>query len=186
MTLTAAAVCLTAYLPHVIAVGVRVVGYLPGYLKEEHYGSGARFLLLGALPWPARSVTAVAVTVLGIAAISVGRARLEPAVGSAVLLAVALLIATPVQPWYAVALAGVGLIAGAPWSIAPVLGAEIYYAAVVLNHSHQVAIGRLGYGASLLTMTVALVIARPAALSPPPPGPVEVALGRSRRTLGKG
>jgi Glycosyltransferase family 87 len=31
------------YLPHVLAVGGGVLGYLPGYLKEEEYDSGSRF-----------------------------------------------------------------------------------------------------------------------------------------------
>ncbi len=47
-----------AYLPHVLAVGLRVLGYLSGYLHEEGYAHGGRFLLAGALgmerqrPWP--------------------------------------------------------------------------------------------------------------------------------------
>src|SRR5205085_117907 len=36
----AAAVAVAGYLPHVAAVGWRVVGYLPGYLREEHYVGG--------------------------------------------------------------------------------------------------------------------------------------------------
>src|SRR5271166_1337363 len=31
------------YLPHVLAVGSRVVGFLPGYLQQEGYNSGQRF-----------------------------------------------------------------------------------------------------------------------------------------------
>ncbi|HET6210091.1 MAG TPA: glycosyltransferase 87 family protein, partial [Jatrophihabitans sp.] len=43
-----------SYLPHVLAVGTGVLGYLPGYLKEEDYTSGGRFLLLAkVVPHPA-------------------------------------------------------------------------------------------------------------------------------------
>src|SRR5947207_1651826 len=34
------------YLPHLIAVGPGVLGYLPGYLHEEGFGNGYRFALL--------------------------------------------------------------------------------------------------------------------------------------------
>ena len=42
-----------SYVPHVLAVGTDVIGYLPGYLHEEGYSSGSRLLLLGViLPHP--------------------------------------------------------------------------------------------------------------------------------------
>ena len=37
------------YLPHVLAVGSGVIGFLPGYLQQEGYANGTRFLLLGML-----------------------------------------------------------------------------------------------------------------------------------------
>ena len=37
------------YLPHVLAVGSRVIGFVPGYLQQEGYNNGTRFLLLGTL-----------------------------------------------------------------------------------------------------------------------------------------
>ncbi len=43
------AVVVAAYLPHVLAVGTKIFGYLPGYLSEERYDEGGRFLLLGAI-----------------------------------------------------------------------------------------------------------------------------------------
>jgi len=44
----AAAACFVVlvYLPHVIAVGPRVLGYLPQYLKDESYSSGSRYVLV--------------------------------------------------------------------------------------------------------------------------------------------
>jgi hypothetical protein len=45
-----AATVLAVYLPHAVAVGPQVLGFLPGYLSEEGYGDGyARFALLRLL-----------------------------------------------------------------------------------------------------------------------------------------
>ena len=50
----AAGLVALSYLPHVLAIGPDVLGYLPGYLREERYTSGGRFLLLDPwLPYPA-------------------------------------------------------------------------------------------------------------------------------------
>ena len=55
-----------SYLPHVLAVGTGVIGYLPGYLKEEDYTNGGRFLLLAKLvPHPALTAAAVLVLLAG-------------------------------------------------------------------------------------------------------------------------
>ncbi len=35
-----------SYLPHVLAVGPEVIGYLPQYLKEESYGNGGRYVVV--------------------------------------------------------------------------------------------------------------------------------------------
>lgn len=169
MAVTAAAVGVVSYLPHVLVVGTRVVGYLPGYLKEEHYGSGSRFLLLGVLPLPSRAVTAVGVLFFAAVAVMVLRRGLEPAAGLAVVLTAAIVIACPVQPWYAVVLGGIGVLVGAPWLIGPALLGEIYYAAVILDHSHQVAIGRACFGAALAVIIAAQVLARRRAVGPSGP-----------------
>ena len=50
----ALAVVVGGYVPHVASVGAKVVGYLPGYLKEEHYTTGGRFLLVSAAGLPDR------------------------------------------------------------------------------------------------------------------------------------
>ena len=94
-----------AYLPHVIAVGTKVVGYLPGYLHEEQYTSGGRMLLLGAvLPHPIDSVVGVAI--VGALAVLVARGVLpvHPEQAATVLMGVTFLVATPAYGWYAGAL----------------------------------------------------------------------------------
>ncbi len=37
---------LVLYVPYIVASGIGVLGYLPGYLSEEGYSSGSRFILL--------------------------------------------------------------------------------------------------------------------------------------------
>ena len=152
MAIAAAAVCAVAYAPHVMAVGTRVLGYLPGYLKEEHYTSGSRFVLLGILGLPGPVTTALAIAILAAVTVHVARAGYEPAAGLVAVLGALILITTPVQPWYAVTVAGLGALAGLPWLAVLGLAAEPYYAAIVLADAHQVAAGRISYGAAFLLM----------------------------------
>lgn len=110
-----AAVCvvLVSYLPHVIAVGPKVLGYLPGYLKEENYTNGGRFLLLDVIA-PKSIVTGVAVLVLAIAAaIAAWRAGTVSAEQQAVwLVGATLLVATPSYSWYTLLLLALVVLSG--------------------------------------------------------------------------
>ena len=103
----AALVCAVAYLPHVVRVGARVLGYLPGYLREEHYAGGGRFLIAAALHGPGHSAAGASILgLLGVAAWVWWRRPPAPA-GTALLLGALLLATSPVQPWYAVSLLAV-------------------------------------------------------------------------------
>jgi Glycosyltransferase family 87 len=159
MLLPAVAVMVVSEAPHVVAVGTRVLGYLPGYLKEEHYGTGGRFLLLDILHLPAMATIALAVFGLAAAMIVVLVRRWSPEAGTAFVLVVLIGITTPVQPWYAVAVAGLALSAGLPCLILLPLLAEGYYASVVLDSHHQILVGRLAYGLPLVVV-VALLVAQ--------------------------
>jgi hypothetical protein len=158
MVAGAGAVAAVAYLPHVAAVGMRIVGYLPGYLQEEHYSSGGRFLILGLLPIGGHLVALLAALTVGAAAYLALRSGADPLVATTAIFLVALLVVSPVQPWYAVVLAGLGVLAGAPWLAVVALLAEPYYAAVILDHPHQIGIGQLCYLAAALT--VAMLVCR--------------------------
>jgi hypothetical protein len=96
---------LAVYLPHLVAVGGRVLGYLPGYLSEEGYANGSRFALLSWLPEPL--VTPAAVLLLGGVALRVYRTAdpLRPWRGAAVLVAATLFVTAPIYPWYSLLLA---------------------------------------------------------------------------------
>lgn len=161
----ALAVAALAYLPHVVAVGWRVLGFLPGYLVEEDYADGGRFLIASAVglpPWAAGVVSAVAV--VAVLAWVVIR-RPPPPVASAVLLGAGLLAASPVQPWYAVTLLAVATVAG-QWRWVAVLAAGYpYFFAIVLDFPHTEGLGQLTYGAALVTVVGAGILRRRRRLS---------------------
>ncbi len=93
------------YLPHVLAVGGGVIGYLPGYLHEEGYGDGSRFSLISLLV-PGSAALAVAVLALGVIAVAV-LARSDPDrpwQGAVVMTGLTLAVATPPLPWYSLLL----------------------------------------------------------------------------------
>jgi hypothetical protein len=93
------------YLPHVLAVGSGVIGFLPGYLHEEGYANGSRFLLLGAVV-PGKWGFLAAFAILGAVALTVllrGDPD-RPWRGALVMTGAALAVTTPPFPWYAVLL----------------------------------------------------------------------------------
>jgi alpha-1,6-mannosyltransferase len=113
------AVIVAAYLPY-IGVGSRALGFLPGYVAEENFGSGAGFWLLGmarrVIPIPLAAYLGLAMSV--IVGLAMGALRRPPdprsglnwamALGTA-----ALFFASPHYPWYFVWL--VALLTAAPW-----------------------------------------------------------------------
>ena len=153
-----AGLCVLAYVPHVLAVGQDVIGYLPGYLHEEHYGQGSRYLLVGMLGLTGRSASVVVAVLLGGALLLVLRARLPLAEGATRLLVVLLLVVTPVQPWYALLLLGCLTAAGAWWALPVTLAAYPLYFAAVLD-GDQVLLGRVGYG--LAALATGFLLTRP-------------------------
>ena len=113
------AVIIAAYLPY-IGVGSRALGFLPGYVAEENFGSGSGFWLLGMsrriVPMPLAAYFGLAVSVM--AALSVGALRRPPALRSDLSWAMALgtaalFFASPHYAWYFVWL--VALLTAAPW-----------------------------------------------------------------------
>lgn len=151
----AAALAAVAYLPHVAVVGPRVLGYLPGYLREERYDEGGRYLLAGALGLPAPVTALLAAAGVAAAAAWLLRRRPELPPAGAVVLGAVLLAVTPVQPWYAVALLAVATVAGAPAWSAVALAGYPYFFAVILDSPHASAIGRASYGLALVAVAVA-------------------------------
>lgn len=101
----AAAATVIAYLPHLVAVGGKVIGFLPGYLRQEGYDNGSRFALI-SLAVNGRWAIAAAFAVLAVVALMVLR-RSDPDRpwrGALVMTGAALAVATPPFPWYSMLL----------------------------------------------------------------------------------
>jgi hypothetical protein len=89
------------YLPHVLAVGRRVIGFLPAYLTQGGYGTGGRFELVSLIA-PGRWATLAAVALLAGTGLAVlGRADPgRPWRGAVVMTGAALAVTTPSLLWY--------------------------------------------------------------------------------------
>ena len=151
---TAAAFSGLAYLPHVVRVGSRVLGYLPGYLREEHYRTGGRFLLAGLLHLPhslAGPASAVAVAAV---VVWVVLERPSAPVGACVLIGAVLLATSPIQPWYAVTLLALATVAAMPWWAAVLAAGYPYFFAVILDDRHATGLGQAAYAVAFAVMAV--------------------------------
>ncbi len=154
------AVCAAAYLPHVVAAGPKVLGYLPDYLREERYDQGGRFLLLSLTRLPEELLPILAAVVLGAAVLLVWRADLPAVRAAPLLLGALLLVATPVQPWYAVSVAALGLLDRAWWwSVLAVVGIP-YYVSVLFDDPDADLHGQLAYGVALVVVVAAELVRR--------------------------
>lgn len=146
-----AAVCIAAYLPHVLAVGTAIAGYLPGYLREENYGAGTRYVLVGLLGLHGPAASVVVLLALAGLGIWVLRTRLPLPEAALRLMAGALLLVTPVQPWYAVLLLALATLARAWWAVPLTVAAYPLFFAAVLD-GDTVLVGRLAYATALLVL----------------------------------
>jgi hypothetical protein len=93
------------YVPYVLATGIGVLGYLPGYLSEEGYEDGSRFALV-SLVAPGSSAVIVAGVILAVVAVFViwKTDQNQPWVGQLVMIGATLLVLSPRYPWYALLL----------------------------------------------------------------------------------
>jgi hypothetical protein len=130
MTVAAAAgsAFVVVYIPHVLAVGSKVIGFLPGYLQQEGYVSGRRFGIIG-LVLGGKLAIAMAVLILAVVAFAVLQFTDpdRPWQGALVMTAAALAVTTPRYQWYALLLVMLVALDGRPEWLAFAAGA--YYAA---------------------------------------------------------
>jgi len=93
------------YVPYVIASGPSVLGYLPGYLSEEGYESGDRFVLFSWFADGLAGVIIVGVIVAATAALVWWKTDpTNPWLGQTIMIGVVLMAVTPRYPWYALLL----------------------------------------------------------------------------------
>lgn len=102
---TAVGTVVLVYVPHVLAVGPSVIGYLPGYLNEEGYDSGSRSALLSAvLPDAASTLVAVALLAVLAVVLLVRSDPADPWAAQTLMVGSALLILSPAYGWYSLLL----------------------------------------------------------------------------------
>jgi hypothetical protein len=113
------------YVPYVLATGTAVIGFLPGYLKEEGYSQagGARFglaQLVSAGPWP------LYLSAAALAVVAVGVWRTTDAANlwhrQTVMIGLTLLIVSPGYPWYSLMLLPF-IVLSRRWEYVAVIGA---------------------------------------------------------------
>jgi hypothetical protein len=116
------------YIPHVLAVGSKVIGFLPGYLQQEGYTNGTRFGIIG-LMYAGKLAIVMAVLILAAVAFAVLQFSDpdRPWQGALVMTAAALAVTTPRYQWYALLLVMLVALDGRPEWLAFAAGA--YYAA---------------------------------------------------------
>ena len=183
---TVAAMTAVAYAPHVYRVGAKVLGYLPGYLSEEHYHSGGRFLIANVLLVP--HPLAGAASVLGVTAVAAWIALRRPtlAVASAAIMAAALLAASPAQSWYAVCLVAMAAVAARPKFFAVVAAGYAASFSAVLDRPGSAAIGGWSFTAALVLPLLIAAVRRRRPVRPPPRPPNEnggVGEGEAQTTI---
>ncbi|MET7395159.1 glycosyltransferase 87 family protein [Dactylosporangium sp. NPDC005572] len=157
------------YLPHVLAVGTQVVGYIPGYLNEEGYASGGRFALL-TLFMPTAWAAPVAVAVLAAVALRAGRTAEpdQPWLAATTVTGTALIIAAPTYPWYALLLILLVALGGRTEWLA--VAAAAYLAQYGPNlHLTTESAQRIGYAAAVVTVVTVAVLRRRRTPSGPHP-----------------
>jgi hypothetical protein len=150
------------YIPHVIAVGSKVIGFLPGYLKEEGYTSGTRFGIIGLFAGGHAAIV-TAVLVLGVVALGVLRYSDpdRPWRGAVVMTAAALAVTTPPFQWYALLLVMLVALDGRPEWLA--FAAAGYYAAepnmgrLTVPHKYHDA---FAYGVAVLVVLAGWLVRR--------------------------
>jgi hypothetical protein len=120
---------IASYVPHILAVGTLVLGFLPGYLNQEGFddGSSRSAILALLLPPEARQFVAAALA-LALAVLACYRTGRDPlALTCCWLYGAALLIATPTYPWYGLPLIALAALAHRPEWLAVPIAAYLAY-----------------------------------------------------------
>jgi hypothetical protein len=178
VAVSAASAFMVVYLPHVLLVGSKVIGFLPGYLHEENYTTGSRYGIIGLF---VTGPLASAVAVLVLAAIALAVLQFgdpdRPWTGALYMTAAALAVTTPNLQWYSLLLVMLVALDGRPEWLAFAAGA--YYAAFPNLRTLDFIPGRLhdaiAYGVPLLIVGAGWLIRRELARRAPAVVPPEAA-----------
>lgn len=115
ITASAATAISLVYAPHVLAVGNKIIGFMPGYLTQEGYSTGTGFDVIG-LVVHGKLLIVVAVVLLGLIALAIMRYGDpdQPWRGGVLMTSAALAVCTPHFPWYAILLVMLVALDGRP------------------------------------------------------------------------
>lgn len=146
------------YLPHLLAVGTLVVGFLPGYLSEEGYDGTRRFRLVrllvpdAAAPWVAVGLAAV----IAVVAWRLADPR-HPWRVAMWLSGAALLVVSPTYHWYALTLvACVALSRRVEWLLPPAAIYAVYLAPDYYSSSARLQVWLYSSGLAVVLAAAAL------------------------------
>jgi len=146
---SAAAAIVIVYVPHVVAVGSKVIGFLPGYLNQEGYSGGTGFAIIGLFAH-GKTATAVAVVILGLVAVAILRYcdPARPWRGGVLMTSAALTVCTPQYQWYSILLVMLVALDGEPEYLAIAAGGYLASTTHLYIHGFVLHDPRLfGYGA---------------------------------------
>jgi hypothetical protein len=150
------------YVPHVLRVGGKVIGFLPGYLQQENYTTGSRYGLIGLLIiGPLASIVAVLI----LAAIALAVLEFadpdRPWQGALYMTAGALAVTTPHYQWYSLLLVMLVALDGRPEWLAFAAGG--YYAAEAYMGRYTPPwrfVNAIAYGVPLMVVAAGWLIRR--------------------------
>ncbi|MBO0804736.1 MAG: DUF2029 domain-containing protein [Nocardiopsaceae bacterium] len=157
----AASAVALVYLPHVIAVGSKIIGFFPGYLHQEGYSDGTGFSVIGLFV-TGKAATVVAVVILGLVAIAIIRFcdPAQPWRGGVLMTSAALAVCTPHFQWYTILLVMLVALDGRPEWLAIAAGGYLANSPHLYIHGFTLTDPRLaGYGGGA-AVAVALAVAR--------------------------
>jgi hypothetical protein len=175
VTGVAAATVALSYLPHVIAVGTKVIGFLPGYFNEQGYSAGGGYMLLSVF-LPVKWTGAAAALIIAATALAVYRSADpdRPWRGALVLTGVMLLVTTPLFGWYALLLCVLVALDGRVEWLAIATAVHVGWVAKALGWNF-VEGQRLGYGLALAIIAAVSLLrfwaGRPQLTAPVPASP---------------
>lgn len=154
------------YAPHVVATSGDVLGYLPGYLSENGYDSGGRYVLLAPLKLGQYTSLLVGVAVLSIlvlvavmplqsrAAEAPHASAVRQVIQRATLLTGAVfIITTPGAAWYSTLLVALATAAGRPEWLGIVVANYYLYTDALLGWHSQLPVVTYAVAAALVATT---------------------------------
>jgi glycosyl transferase family 87 len=128
-----------AYLPYVLGVGGGVAGYLQGYLHDQGYGKGTRFLLLSVTGLTGTPVKLLAYGLIAAVFVLALLRRLGPPEHAALAVLLTLLfVATPGEAWYGLVLLPLVALTGSWQWLGLFAGEYVSFLTALLGGPHLV------------------------------------------------